>query len=230
MSFSTSFHRTTFLALVVSAVLVMSAAGTARAGVCKANGAECQTSVSCCQRNCVKSVVKKGKALFGLCCPGGANGLCGTTPAYVDLKTDPNNCGACDASQCLTCVNGTCASTCEDDEVCDQGSCETPTTTTAPPTTTTAAPTTTTVTPTTSTTTTLPACGAAGAIIACTCGDGTPCSTAATFDCTCPTPSCTSKHAECVSFCGAKGAGQLRHHGLHRLHDERTLCDAGMSD
>ena len=82
MSRSTPFHRTTFLALLVIAVLVMSAAGTARAGVCKQNGAQCQTGVSCCQRNCVKPVVVSF-------CGAKGPGNCGTTPCISCTTNEP---------------------------------------------------------------------------------------------------------------------------------------------
>jgi hypothetical protein len=84
---------------------------------------------------------------------------------------------------------------------CGAGVCESPTSTTT-------VTTTTTTTSTSTTTTTLPACGAAGVLLGCFCGDGlTPCLGPPTFDCTGPTPSCASHQAACVSSCGALGPG-----------------------
>ena len=76
-----------------------------------------------------------------------------------------------------------------------------------------------TTTTTTTTTTTLPSCGPQGVLIACTCGDGrTPCTSAATVDCTGPTPDCAAHRAECVSFCGTLGPGTC---------DTATCIDCG---
>lgn len=82
---------------LVSLMVVLAAAlavgvSAAYAGGCKATGAQCQTAVSCCTKNCAKPFVKHGASLFGLCCPTG-NRLCGGK--CVDVATDANNCGTC---------------------------------------------------------------------------------------------------------------------------------------
>jgi hypothetical protein len=212
MSDAKSLCRTALLALVAGTALLLSTAGDARAGGCKPNNQVCSTNMSCCSRNCAKPIVKKATALFGLCCPAGArisNGAC-CTPAtscaagacgtVSDGCGGTINCGGCDATQCLACASNACVSACTSEEVCDQGSCVTTTSTTTTSTTTTTTGST--------TTTTLAVCGADGVLIACVCGDGmTPCTSAATFDCTGPTPDCSAHQAECVSDCGALGPG-----------------------
>jgi len=112
-------------------------------GGCKHDGQQCATNMSCCSRNCVKPTVKHGAALFGLCCPSGARlvgGQCCVPNCTNKTCGDDGcggSCGACDASQCLTCMNGTCGSECTSGEVCSGGSCITTTTTSTTSTTTT---------------------------------------------------------------------------------------------
>jgi hypothetical protein len=112
------------IALLVVAAFFVSTAWNAQAGGCKPNGQQCQTSVSCCSRNCAKPTVKHGAALFGACCAPGArifNGACCTPatscPAGIcgtisDGCGGTLNCGGCDATECLTCVSNACVSAC----------------------------------------------------------------------------------------------------------------------
>jgi len=206
--------------LVAAGLALLLTQRTATASSCKANGQQCQTSMSCCSRNCAKPTVKHGSALFGLCCAPGAslsNGTCctpatscpaGTCGTISDGCGGTLNCGGCDATQCLTCASNACVSACTSEEVCDQeGNCVTTTTTTS-----------------TTTTTMVPTCANGG--IPCgspcggacggtclhpgsDCGGGTPCSTgnvcvdlSTSTGVDCPAAPCTAADSVCVEPSG----------------------------
>jgi hypothetical protein len=208
---STSVHRVALLALVASAALVVSTARDARADGCKPNGNQCATSVSCCSRNCAKPIVRKAKALFGLCCPTGegiVGGQCSCVPNCTNKTCGDDgcggSCGTCDASACSTCgASNTCVSACTTGQVCFQSTCCTTAT-----------------------------CGASCGMISDGCGGTLDCgacptttTTTATSSTTTTTePTCANGGIACGSPCGGACGGTCATAGSGC---ETTHCDTG---
>jgi hypothetical protein len=103
-----SCHRVFIRVAVMAIVTALPVLWSATSGAsCKANGQQCSTNMSCCNRQCVKPTLKRGAALFGVCCTpstcraAGAN--CGTIP-NGDCAGFTLDCGTCTAP--ATCGGG----------------------------------------------------------------------------------------------------------------------------
>jgi len=92
------------LVLVLTAIALLVSRDTL---ACKRSGDQCQTTASCCTGECVKPTVKRGNAVFGICCTpttcAAAGAGCGTIPDG-NCAGFTLDCGTCPAP--ATCGGG----------------------------------------------------------------------------------------------------------------------------